>query len=288
MLRTNPAHESLEEDMRQCIHISESNDNPDYEAEYLLADMCARGMLIMYYDDNNVITEVIPLTISTYKYLRHAFDFTSVCADFYYFTGIYNYYSEAYPRIYPVYKSLARLFPPGNMETGLKELKKAASNSVVLSAESYSLLSLIYLGFENKYQESLDYSRILHEKYPENGFYRATCIRNLLLLKRYDEAEKLLMAPTGGAVNKFVDAQFLILKGILHEKKYLDNEQAQKYYNDGIHEITKFGEYGDEYAAYGYFGLSRISEAGSEKHNNKAYRREAMKLASFKKIDFDK
>ena len=80
--------------MRQCIKLSETNNNPDYEAEYLLANLCARGMLLMYYADNDLIMEVIPLVTSTYKYLRRAFDFTSACTDLYYFTGIYNYYRE--------------------------------------------------------------------------------------------------------------------------------------------------------------------------------------------------
>ena len=80
MLHTSPSHDSFEEDMRQCIRLSETNINPDNEEEYLLADLCARGMLLTFYDDNDLIMEVIPLTISTYKHLRHAFDFVSVSA----------------------------------------------------------------------------------------------------------------------------------------------------------------------------------------------------------------
>lgn len=288
MLHTTPSHISFEEDMRQCISLSETNDNPDYEAEYLLANLCARAMLLMFYDDNDLISKVIPLTISTYKHLRRAFDFTSVCTDLYYFTGIYNYYCVAYPKIYPVYKSLALLFPPGDMETGLKELQTAANNSVVLRAESCSLLSWIFLSFENKYPESLYYSNTLHEHYPQNAFYLATYIRNLLLMKKYDEAERLILVSPEEAENKYFQAQLIILKGILQEKKYLDNKLAQQYYNKGISDISLFGGYGREYAAYAYFGLSRISEANSEKQTCKIYRKQAMKLADFKKINFDK
>jgi hypothetical protein len=52
------------------------------------------------------------------------------------YQNLYDYYREAYPRIYPVYKSLALLFPRGDMEKGLKELNTSASGSVVLKAES--------------------------------------------------------------------------------------------------------------------------------------------------------
>ena len=288
MLHTNPSHVSFEEDMKQCIKLSETNQNSDHEAEYLLADLCARGMLLTFYSDNDLIMEVTPLTISSYRCLRRAFDFTAVCTDLYYFTGVYKYYREAYPKIYPIYKSFALLFPPGNMETGLKELQKAALNSVVLRAESYSMLTWIYLGFENRYPESLYYCKTLYEKYPGNELFLITYIRNLLLMKNYSEAEKLLSSSISTEGNKFFQAQLIILKGILQEKKYLDNKLAQQYYNTGINEISLFGKYGNEYAAYAYFGLSRLCDGNDEKHTRKIYRREGMKLADFKKINFDK
>ena len=106
LLNTCPAKDSFEEDLRQCIKIAEKNSYPEHEAEYLLANLCARGFLLMYYSDNNLVMEVIPLATSTYKYMRRSFDFTSVCTDLYYFTGVYNYYRDAYPKAYPVYKPL--------------------------------------------------------------------------------------------------------------------------------------------------------------------------------------
>jgi hypothetical protein len=288
LLHTSPFHSSFEEDMRQCIKLSEANKNPNYEAEYLLADLCARGMLLSFYNDNDLTMEVIPLTTGTYKYIRRAFDFASVCADLNYFTGLYNYYREAYPKIYPVYKSLAFLFPHGDMEKGIKELQKAALSSVVLKAESYDMLEWIFLSFENKYSESLGYCKSLNEKYPANVLFLSTYIRNLLLLKNFDEAEKLMPVSIVEEGNEYFQAQFIILKGIIQEKKYHDNKLAQQYYNDGINKISLFGKYGNDYAAYAYFGLSRISEYNGEKHAQKSYRKAAMKLADFKKINFDK
>jgi len=288
MLSTSSARDSFEEDIHRCIRLCENSKNSSYEAEYLLADLCARGMLLMFYADNDLIMEVIPLTTGTYQYLRRSFDFTSVCTDLNYFTGLYNYYREAYPKAYPVYKPLAILFPGGDMEIGLKELKAAAINSVVLRAESYFLLTWIYLNFENNYPEALVYSKSLHELYPDNVLYLALYIKNLLLMRQYDEAEKLIIASTDEAGNRYFQAQLTIFKGILKEKRYLDNKLAQKYYKKGISDISIFGGYGNEYAAYAYYGLSRISVANREKHSGKIYRKEAMKLADFKKINFDK
>ena len=288
MLHTSEAHISFEQDMREVIRLSETNTNVSYEAEYLLANLCARGMLLMFYDDNDLILEVTPLTISTYKYLRRAFSFSASCTDLYYFTGTYNYYREAYPKIYPVYKSLAFLFPHGNMEAGLKQLQISASNSIVLSAESAYLLIWIYMGYENKLTESLYYCKSLHEKYPQNELYLTIYIRNLLLMKYYDEADKLISSYKTDGENKYFQAQLTILKGILQEKKFHDKKLAVQFYNEGISSISVYGKYGNEYAAYAYFGLSRLSDDDGEKHTRKIYRKEAIKLAEFKKIDFDK
>jgi len=106
-------------------------------------------------------------------------------------------------------------------------------------------------------------------------------------MKQYDEAEKLIIASSDEAGNKYFQSQFNIFKGIIQEKKYFDNKMAQEYYKNGISTISKFGVYGNEFAAYAYYGLSRISEASGDKHSSKIYRKKAIEMADFKKINFD-
>ena len=77
---------------------------------------------------------------------------------------------------------------------GLKELHTAALNSVVLKGESYFLLTWIYLNYERNYPTALYYCKSLHELYPDNVLYLAIYLKNLLLMKQYDEAEKLIIA----------------------------------------------------------------------------------------------
>lgn len=285
---TSPARDSFEIDLRECIKIAEKRSTAEHEAEYLLGNLCARGFLLQFYSDNDLVMQVIPLATSSYKYLMRSFDFTLACSDLYYFTGVYNYYRDAYPKAYPAYKPLLFVFPPGNMQTGITQLNFSARNAVVLRAESSYLLTYIYINFENDYFQGYRYTRSLHETYPDNPQYFAAYLKNLLLLKKYNEAEKLIDKLPAVSTNKYFQAQILIFKGILHEKKYLDNKAARQYYNNGIMDISFFGDYGNEYAAYGYFGLSRISDANGDKHSAQKYRKEALRLADFKKINFDK
>ena len=288
MLNTHPAHVPFEEDLRQCIRLSGKNKIPAHEAEYLLANLCARGMLLEYYNENNMTLDVIPLVTSTYGNLRHAFDFTNMCTDLQYYTGVYNYYREAYPQANPGYKPLVLLLPAGNMKTGLKELHNAAMNGVVIRAESYYLLAGIYLNFENNYQQAVYYCKTLYRLYPDNVVYLAQYIKNLLLLKQYDEAEKLIMTSLKETENKYFQAQLIIFQGILQEKKYHDNHLAEQYYHSGISKVSLFGAYGNECASFGYFGLSRIREENKAKDAGRKFRDQALRLASFKKINFDK
>jgi hypothetical protein len=83
-------------------------------------------------------------------------------------------------------------------------------------------------------------------------------------------------------------AQLSVFKAIIQEKKYLNLKLAKEYYNNGIHQLSNYREYSNEYSAYGYFGLSRISIANGENHSGKIYRNQAEKMAEFKNIDFDK
>jgi hypothetical protein len=284
---TSEARASFEEDMRKCIELCDKNKEQASEAEILLVNLCARGLLLLFYTDNDLSFEVFPIASSTYQCIRRSFNFTTHYSDFYFFTGVYNYYREAYPEAHPVYKTLAFLFPKGSKVKGLQDLQIVAKNSIILKAESYSFLTQIFLSFENNYQQATFYSKSLHSVYPDNPQYLGSYIKNLLLIKQYDEAEMEIASSITYLKNPFFQAQVTIFNGLLQEKKYHDTRQAQQFYMKGIKDISVFRSYGNEYAAYAYFGLSRISEKNGDTDNMKLYRKLALKLADFKNIDFN-
>jgi hypothetical protein len=163
-------------------------------------------------------------------------------------------------------------------------LQIASKKAIVLKAESYSFLSGIYISFENNFQQAYQYSKTLHELYPRNFQYIAMYIKNLLLVKRYTEAENLIKLNRSRSDNVYFQAQLAILQGIIFEKKYHSAAQARLIYEKGIKSIEPYGSFGSEYAAYGYFGLSRLSK---DKQQKKAYRKLAMDRADFENVNFD-
>jgi hypothetical protein len=117
--------------------------------------------------------------------------------------------------------------------------------------------------------------------------YFALYIKNLLLSKKYDEAENQIGSYESKAGSSYLRAQSEIFKGILQEKKYHNYVEARRLYNAGLSDISVFGYYGNEYSAYAYFGLSRISDIEKDKYNKKLFRKKALDLTSYKKVNFD-
>jgi hypothetical protein len=286
LITTSGARPEFEHDMRTCIALCDNKPGPGNEAEYLLANLCARGLLLLFYSDNDLTREVIPLATNTYKYLKRSFDYTESYSDFSYFTGLYNYYREAYPEAHPVYRPLTALFPKGDRKKGLKELQTAASKSIVLKAESASFLSYIYLSFENNFPEAATFSQSLHDRYPYNEQYLGELIKNLLLIKKYDEAEKYMMGDLPKTGGQLLKAQITIFNGLLQEKKYHNFQSARQYYEKGIKDFSIYGHYGDEIASIAWLGLSRIAGAKGDKHDSNSLRKKGMDLTSFKTDPF--
>ena len=148
-------------------------------------------------------------------------------------------------------------------------------------------LSSINLAFEYNYERAYASSRTLHRMYPENLQYLGLHLRNLLLTKRYDEAEKLMESFGSSHTNAFCQAQFSIFRGVIQEKKYFNDKLAEQLYTKGIDAISSFGHVGNEFAAYGYFGLSRISGRKGDTSLKKTYRKKANELTDFKNVNFD-
>ena len=279
IIPNSSAGNSFEETLQKCIVLCEENKNTKREAEILLANLSARGMLLLFYSDNNQTRKVIGLASGTYRLIRRSFSYTSVSPDFYFFTGLYNYYREVYPQFHPIYKPIASLFPRGNKEEGLKDLEISAHKSLFLKADSYSFLCWIYLNFEKDFPGSINYIKTLSELYPANKSFSMTYLENLLKMKQYDQAEHLMQSVTVNMKNPYMLAQIDIMNGMLQELKYRNYSQARADYNSGIIKLSDFGAYANQFTAFGYYGISRICSAEGDQQGMRKNLRKAKDLS---------
>lgn len=254
---SNSFFKNFELQLRASMRICEAKHDWLNDPEILLIDFCSRGLLMLCYSENGMNNEVMPIALTSYKCVRKSFQYKSVYPDFCYLTGLYNYYREAYPDRHPFYKAIALLFPHGDKENGLKDLKYAAENAILLKAEAYSILSWIYAYYENNSSEGLKYSEAISEKYPSNLLFRGELIRNLLFNKNYEEAEKII-SQSEKVQHQFFQGQLSLFKGFIQEKKYLNYGQAGKYYDEGISTMKVFGARGKDNTDFGTEGLKRI------------------------------
>ncbi len=88
-------------------------------------------------------------------------------------SGMYNYLSEYSAIRYPFLGLYTLLYPKGNMELGLKQLKIAAANeNLIWKTEASYLLLKIFLELEKEPARALIYGRYLVEKFPNNLIFQ--------------------------------------------------------------------------------------------------------------------
>ncbi len=147
---------------------------------------------------------------------------------------MYNYYREAYAIAHPIYKPVLVFFPHGNKKLGLAQLKISADSSIFLAAESMTFLAGIYQDFEKDPAKAIMYSKKLKETFPRNHEYKIQYIRDLLVIKKFGEAESLLNGMPYESLNRFYQSQIDIFKGVIQEQKYKNPKSAEQLYWSGI------------------------------------------------------
>jgi len=241
--------------------------------------LVAHAMQMMYYADNDQIIKVIKHIPYSYKRIVGAIKLNDTFEEYKFFTGLYNYYIEAYPEAHPAYKPLLIFLHKGNRSEGLKELNWVANNSVFMKAEGLFFLHHIYMSYECNPQMALNYAEQLHKLYPDNTFYLVHLIFNLFVVKDYEKAaEFILMLEQQKKSDDFAQMMGLIFNGMIEELVNRNYEMSKELYINGIEMAVMFKPRVDTYIAMAYAGLSRI------------YEREGMvKLAKEnKKIAFEK
>ena len=73
LLPSSPARSSFEKDLHTCIELCEEPHNAELDAEFLLGNLCARGLLLLFYDENGLTMDVLQLAPGTYQLYKACF-----------------------------------------------------------------------------------------------------------------------------------------------------------------------------------------------------------------------
>lgn len=270
--------------MDSCVQMAEDyTDNDHTHLEGVFFDLFGRAFQAMYWADNGKPFKVVPNLGTMYHLTKEGFHMKDDFVEFYFSTGLYNYYIEAYPEAHPIFKPLVSFMQEGDKVLGLEQLEYAINHTVYLKVESYLFMTLIQLNYEDDLKSALYYISSLYKIYPQNTCYQGLILTILLHQKEFTEARKVLMTMST-QTDDYSDMIKTMSKAFLSEQFLSNDKHAKEGFLKTIELAESFGPIADMYKAISYMGLSRISEREEMHHQAKKYARMAGNHTTYKFI----
>ena len=267
--------------MDQCMDLSKElrKDSLTY-TEGVFFDLFGRAFKAMYWADNGKSGKVIPDLGNMYRYTKKGFDLQEEFVEFYFSTGLYNYYIDAYPDAHPAYKPLVAFMHKGDQELGLKQLNHAITSAVFLKVEAILFMSLIQLNYEKDLNSAAIYAERLVKDYPRNILYQGHLINILLYQHRFDFVRTIL-GETASQKDSYSVMIRTFAEAYLAEKESEDKNQARRGYMETIELSESFGPFAEIYGAMGYMGLTRLHEKEGLIKEAEVFKRKASRLTTY-------
>ncbi|WP_421875607.1 tol-pal system protein YbgF [Marinoscillum sp.] len=197
--------------------------------------------------------------------------------------ALFNYYAEWVPENYPLLKPIMAIFPDGDKEKGIEQLKIVARNAFYTRTEAQYYLMRISYFEEHDILGSIQLAEYLHQVFPYNAYFHRFYTRLLYQSGKYNDAVKesesiinrIDSAFAGYEYNSGRYASFFI--GHISEMRG-DLSKAKKYFGLAMEygeaaEATDMGYY-----IYSVLHLGRIALREEEEELAKDYFKQVKKL----------
>jgi tetratricopeptide (TPR) repeat protein len=267
----------------QCLEaINKKYGKNSLDPEAVFYTMVARGYMAMIYNYKGEMMNAAGEGKKAYNAFVEGLKLINKNPEFYFTSGMYNYYVEVYPEEHAIVKPLMLFFKSGDKALGLKQIDNATKVGTITRAEACYYISHIYLKYEAKPEKAVSYMDKLITLYPRNPVYRMKHIESLLLSGKYDLAEKELVAlkkiNTG-----FYPAAWRTFEGIMEEKNAKNDVAAQREYLLAL-KTPHDAQYTKEYHAMAYAGLARIAARAGDKGKAKDYYKKCLGKAEYRSV----
>lgn len=273
--------ERFEELMNKSIKLAETFIEIDrIHLEGVFFDLFSRALKAMFWADNGKEGKVIPDLRTMFRHTKEGFQLKEQFSEFYFSTGLYNYYIEAYPEAHPIYKPLVAFMDDGDKMLGLKQLNHSINHTVFLKVESILFMSIIQLKYEKDLNTAVIYAERLFRDYPQNVFYQGHLVTILLHQHRFYRVKEVL-EEMKIQDNKYSEMVRAMASAFLAEKEIKNDLLAGKLYMKTVEFADSFGPFADQFKAIGYMGLSRLNEQKGLNSEARTYERKASKHTSY-------
>lgn len=270
--------------LNQCLTAVEkqygkNSKNP----EAVFFTMAARGYLALMYNYQNELMKAAGEAQKTYGTLTEGLKLTDKNPEFYFTTGMYNYYVVQYPADHPIIKPVMFFFKNGNKPLGLRQLDMASRVGNITKIEATYYLAHIYLEHEGRPDLAVKYTSRLEDSFPKNMIFKMMHTEALLLSGKYADAEKLL-PELRRRQDGFYPIAWHFFEGYLLEKKDQDYAKAQEKYLAAL-KIPHDEQYTREYHAMAYAGLARIADRNKNPVAAKEYYKKCVAIAEYTNLE---
>lgn len=244
--------------------------------------LTAHSYLSSLYNNQGETIKAVTESKKSYSYLRDGFGLMNHSPDFYFTTGLYNYYVERYPMDHPVVRPFMIFFDDGDMAQGLKQMDVAAKRGLFMRAGANYYLAHILLKHETQPARAVPYARYLADKYPNNPLFGMINAEALLLAGRYVEARPYVQR-LQRMNHKLVPPAVYAFAGILAEQADHNDKAATEAYQAAL-KLPANEPYTREYHAMAYAGLARIAARAGDPNRAKQYYKKALSVAQYKSV----
>jgi tetratricopeptide (TPR) repeat protein len=230
--------------------------------EAIFFEMAARGLLAEYYADAGNYIKAVNEASKAYVLLKKAFSKTDEISDFLFTVGIYNYFREAYPDKYPVYKPFVWVFRNGDKSKGIAQLELAGQGALVVRVEAYIYLAYIYLRYEYKPELAQKFVAQLVKDYPKNVYIRSKYLESMAInpatFKKIMPSDFQIIATDS---REYYQLSSFAFDGLYHEWVLEDYEKAIVKYKRALSIGAVVSNRGEYFKSLCYLGLGRIYQS---------------------------
>lgn len=258
-------------------------DRNDKDPEGIFFALTAHSYLAALYNNQNETIKAVGESRKSYGYLKDGFRLMDKNPDFYFTTGLYNYYVERYPIDHPVVRPFMVFFDDGDMALGLKQMEIAAKRALFMRAGANYYLAHVLLKHETQPGRAVAFTKYLADKYPNNPLFGMINAEALLLAGRYAEARPYVQRLKQMSNRQLLPLAVYTFDGILAEQADRDDKEAASAYQAALRQPVN-AAYTKEYQAMAYAGLARIAARSNNQQTAKLYYKKALAVAQYKSL----
>lgn len=267
----------------QALDLCEKRlDKDDKDPEAIFFALTAHGYMALKYNNEREQMKAVGESRRAYRYMKDGFKLMDKNPEFYFTTGLYNYYVERYPMDHPIVKPLMFFFQNGDMALGIRQMETAAKRGLFTRTETNYYLAHLFLKYENQPARALSYTKALTDKYPDNPFYNMLNTEALLLTGRYADAQPALQH-LRQMPYKWLNVAVAAFGGLVAEKAQHNDREAMDYYQSALKQPV-VDNYTKEYHAFANAGLARIAARAGNHDLAKAHYKKVLDMAEYQSL----